>query len=81
MRSDYLQRLRGAEVGKAARDANLPVSMTVKALMDRDGKQADIAAEKEKMLRCEHFPTNDNDQYYEVPPAGSSHKSVTEHAV
>jgi hypothetical protein len=33
------------------------------------------------MLRRESFPPNDNDQYYELPPAGSAHTRVTEQAV
>jgi len=53
----------------------------VEALTDREGKQANTATEKEEMLRRESFPPNDNDQYYELPPAGSAHTRVTEQAV
>ena len=55
--------------------------MTVEALTDRQGKQANTSLEKEEMLRREFFPLNDDDQYYELPPAGSAHTRVTEQAV
>jgi len=79
--SDYLQNLRGAEVWRAARYANLWVGMTVEALTDKEGKQANTATDKEEMLRRESFPQNDDDQYYELPPAGSANTPVTEQAV
>jgi hypothetical protein len=81
MWSEYLQNLRGAEVWRAARYVNPRAGMTVEALTDREGKQANTATEKEEMLRRESFPPNDNDQYYELPPAGSAHTRVTEQAV
>jgi len=55
--------------------------MTVEALTDRDGKQANTSLEKEEMLRRKSFPPNDGDQYYELPPAGSAQTHVTEQAV
>jgi hypothetical protein len=55
--------------------------MTVEALTDREGTQANTATEKEEMLRRESFPPNDNDQYYALPPAASAHTRVTEQAV
>jgi hypothetical protein len=36
---------------------------------------------KEKMLRRESLPPNDNDQYYQLPPAESAHTRVTDQAV
>jgi len=77
MWSEYLQNPRGAEDWRATRYANPRVCMTVEALTDRDGKQANTAMEKEDMLRRESFPPNNNDQYYELPPAGSEHTRVT----
>jgi hypothetical protein len=56
-------------VWRAAADANPGAGMTVEALTDRDGKQANTSLEKEEMLRCESYPPNDGDQYYELPPA------------
>ena len=55
--------------------------MTVEALTDREGKQANTSLEKEKMMRHESFPPNDVDQYHEPPPAGSALARVTEQAV
>jgi hypothetical protein len=55
--------------------------MTVEALTHREGKQANTSQEKEEMLRREYFPLNDDDQYYELPPAGSAHTCVTEQEV
>jgi hypothetical protein len=53
----------------------------VEALTNSEGKQANTSLEKEEMLRHESFPPNYDDQYYELPPAGSSHTHVTDHAV
>jgi len=53
----------------------------VEALTDREGKQANTSLEKEEMLSFESFPLDDNDQYYELPPAGSAHTRVTEQAL
>jgi hypothetical protein len=78
---DFLQNLRGAEVWRAAQYANPRASMTVEAVTNREGKQANTATEKEDMLRRESFPPNDNHQYYELPPAGSAHPGVTMQAV
>ena len=55
--------------------------MTVEALTDREGKQANTSLEKEEMLRHKSFPPNDGDQFSELPPAGSAHTCVTEQAV
>jgi hypothetical protein len=55
--------------------------MTVEDLTEREGKQAIMPQEKEEMLRHESFPPNDDDQYYELPPAGSVHTRVTERSV
>jgi len=81
MWSEYLQNLREAEVWSAARYANPRAGMTMEALTDREGKQANTSVEKEEMLRRESFPPNDDDQYYELPPTGSAHTPVTEQAV
>jgi hypothetical protein len=71
--SEYLQILLGAEVWRAAHYPNPQASRTMKALTDREGKQAITATEKEEMLNRESFPQNDNPQYDEVRPAGSAH--------
>jgi hypothetical protein len=55
--------------------------MTVEALTDREGKQANTSFENEGMLRRESFPPNHDYQYYELPPAGSAHTHVTDQAV
>jgi len=55
--------------------------MTVEALTDRDGKQANTSLEKVEMLRHKSFPPKDGDQYYELPSVGSAHTRVTEQAV
>jgi len=44
----------------------------VRALNDRDGKQANTIADEEEMLRAESFSLHDRDQYSELPPAGQS---------
>jgi hypothetical protein len=81
MWSDYLQNLMGAKVWRAARYANPQASMTVQVLMDKEGKQANTATEKEEMVRHKAFPPTNNNLYYELPPAGSAHTRVTEQAV
>jgi len=55
--------------------------MTVEALTDRDGKQANTSLEEEEKLRDKSFPPNDGDQYYQLPRAGIAHTLVTEQAV
>jgi len=55
--------------------------MTREALTHREAKQANTAMEKEEMLRCESFPLNNDDQYYELSRAESAHKRVTKKAV
>ena len=81
MWSEYLQNLRGAKVWRASPYANPRAGMTMEALTDRDGKHANTATENEEMLRRESFPPNDNDQYSELPLAGSAHTPVTKQAV
>jgi len=81
MWSEYLQNLRGAEVWRAVRYANPRAGMTMEALTDREGKEANTSQEKEEMLRRESFPPNDDDQYYELLPAGSPPTHITEQAV
>jgi hypothetical protein len=39
--------------------------MTVEALTDREGKQANRSLEQEEMMGRKSFPPNDDDQYYE----------------
>jgi hypothetical protein len=79
--SEYFQKLSGAEKWRAAGYANLRTGMTMEALTDGEGKMANTATEKGELLRRESFPPNNNDQYYELPPAGSAHTRVTEQAV
>jgi len=43
----------GAEVWRAARYTNPRASMTVEAMTDREGKQANTGREKEEMLTRE----------------------------
>jgi len=81
MWSDYLQNLRGGEVWRAAKYVDPQAGATVEAVTDREEQQANTAIDKEEMLRLESFPLNDDDQYYELPPAGSAHTKVTEKAV
>ena len=76
-----MQNVIGAEVWRAARYANPRAGMTVEALTDRQGKLANTATEKEEMLRRKSFRPNDNDQYYELPPAWSAHNRITKQAV
>jgi hypothetical protein len=57
------------------------VGSTVEALTDRDARQENAATEIEVMLRCESVHPNDNDQYYELPAAGSLHTRATKQAV
>jgi len=81
MLSDYMQNLWGAEEWWAAHYANPCMGMTMVTLMEREGKQANTATEKEEMLRRESFPPNDNNQYYNLPPTGSAHTDCTEQGV
>jgi len=64
MWGEYLQNLRRAKVGRAARYANPRSGTTVETSTDRDGKQAITSLEKEEMLRHESFPSNNGDQFY-----------------
>jgi hypothetical protein len=79
--SEYLQNLLGADVWGAGRYANPRVDMTVEGVTYSDGKQANTTMEKEEMLRRDGFPSNDNDQYYKLPPVGIAHTLITKQAV
>jgi len=81
MLSEYLQHLRGAEVWRAARYANPRADTIVQAFTGRECKQPNTSLVKEKMLWRESLPPNDNDQYYELPPAENPHTRVTDQAV
>jgi hypothetical protein len=61
--NEYLLNLRGGEVWQVAKFANPGAGATVEVLTDREGKQANTMAAKEKMLRGESFPMNNGDQY------------------
>jgi hypothetical protein len=54
--------------------------MTVEVVTDRDGEEANSSLEKEEMLRHESFPTNNSDQYYELPTAAKAHPCDTDQA-
>jgi hypothetical protein len=41
--------------------------MNMEALMDREGKHANIAMEIAEMLRNESLPLNDDNKYYKLP--------------
>jgi len=81
MWNDFLKILRGVEVWRTAKCANPRAGITVEAFTDRDGKQANMIAEKEEMLTRESSPPDEYDQYLELLPAGQAHQSVTEQAV
>jgi len=81
MWNDPLENLRGAEVWRAAKFANPLAGMTLEALTVRDGKQANTITEKEEMLRRKSFPPNEYDQYFELPPPGQAHQSISQQAV
>jgi hypothetical protein len=53
----------------------------MEALTNREGKQANTIAEKEKILRGESFPLNDGDQHYIQPPADQAHQLKSEKLV
>ena len=57
------------------------VDLTVEALTDREGKQANTSFVQEEILRNKSFPPNDGEQYYELPPAVSPHTRATEEVV
>jgi hypothetical protein len=78
MGSDYLQSLRGDAMWRAAQYANPTAGMTVEAITDSEGKQANTATEKEEMLTCESFPLHINDQNYDLPPtAAHTHRTLS----
>jgi len=81
MRSNYLQNLREAEVWRAAQYTNPRAGITVEALTYGEGKPENTPLEKVKMQRRESFLPDDDDLYYELPPAGSIHTHVTEQTV
>jgi len=64
MWSDYLRNLYGAEAGTTTQFIDPWAGMTLKALPDRMGKQANNTTEKQEMMRLESFLVNDGDQYY-----------------
>jgi hypothetical protein len=68
-------------VWRAARYANTPAGRYEGAFTDQEGRKANIATEKEKMLRCQSFHPNDNDQSYQLHLAGTAHTRITEQAV
>jgi hypothetical protein len=69
MLSDDLQNLRGTVMSRAAQYTNPLAGLTVHALPDQDGQQANTAMEKEKIVRHQSVPMNDNKQYSKLPPA------------
>jgi hypothetical protein len=81
MWSQYLENLMEAEVWRAAQHAKPCEDTTMEALTVREVKQANTLREKEEILRRESFPQNDDDQYFELPPAGSAHTRVIEQGV
>jgi len=81
MWNDYLLNRKVVEGWRGAKFDNTRAGATVQALTDREGKQANTIAEKEKMLTGESFPPNEGDQYYELPPAGHAHECRTEQSV
>jgi hypothetical protein len=81
MWNDYVKNLRRPEVCRAAKSANPRAGMTMEALTDRDGKQANTIAQKQEILRRESFPPNEYDQYFKLLPAGQAHRYVNEQAV
>jgi len=78
MWSDYLQNLRGGDVRRAVKYVDPRAGSKVEALMNREGKQANTAIEKDEILRLLSITLNDNDQYCELLPAGSAHMEFTE---
>lgn len=58
--------LRGAKMWRAAQYTNTWAVMTVEALMDRDGKQANKPMEKQEMLRRKSAPLINNNQNYKL---------------
>jgi hypothetical protein len=81
MWSEYLRNLKGAEVWRAARYANHRPGTTMEAITDRGGMEPNRLLEKQEMVSHEFVPPNDDDQYYELPPAVSSPMRITEQAV
>jgi hypothetical protein len=76
-----LQNIRGAEICKPTKYVDPQGGMTVEALRDRQGKQANTAMEQEKMLRMESCRKNDDHRYYELPSCRTTRVRVTEQAV
>jgi hypothetical protein len=72
MWSDYLPNVRGSEVWRVAKYVNPRAAAMVEFQTEREGKHVITATEKEEMLRRESFRENDNDQYYDLPLAGSA---------
>ena len=80
MWSYYWQKLMGAEVWRAERYANSRAAITMQPLTDIEGNEANTATEREKMLRRESFPANENDQCNQQPSALKAHTPITEQA-
>jgi len=51
----------GAVVCRAAGYGNPQLGMAMEASTDTEGEQVNTSPEKQGMLRCEYFPTNDDD--------------------
>jgi len=76
-----MQILQGADIWRAAKCVKSQTARILEALKTREGKQANTTIEKEEMLRLEAFHPNDDDQYYELPPASSVPTKVSKNAV
>jgi hypothetical protein len=53
----------------------------VEAITDKQDKRGNTSLEKEEMISRKCFPPNHDEQYYELPPAGSIHTRLTTQAV
>jgi len=81
MWNEYLKNLWEHGVWGAVKFANPCAGTTVDALTDSEGMQAITLNKNEEFLRCQAFPPNEHDQYFELPLPGQAHLSVTEQAV
>jgi hypothetical protein len=79
--SDHFQNLRGGQVDRAATSFDHHAGVTVKAQMDREGKQANTTILQDEMRTLESVPLNEDDQYYELPQGRNARTKVTEKAV
>jgi len=55
--------------------------MSVEALTNREEMKPNTSQQKVEMLWREFFPLNDDDKYYQLPPAGSEHTPFRAQAV